>query len=206
MKFDVIIVNPPYQLSDGGNGASATPIYQLFVEQAKKLNPRYLSMVIPARWFVGGRGLDEFRNTMLNDTRIRELHDYSNASDCFPGVEIKGGICYFLWSRDDQGLCKVYSHSGNTVTVSERPLLETGMDTFIRNDIQIQILHKIRSRQEASFSSMLNAGRFFGFHTRMGNLLFQLDFNKIKIIVSRYIFTAENAGSKKQTFQRTSNS
>ena len=167
MKFDVIIGNPPYQLSDGGNGASATPIYQLFVEQAKKLNPRYLSMVIPARWFVGGRGLDEFRNTMLNDTRIRELHDYSNASDCFPGVEIKGGICYFLWSRDDQGLCKVYSHSGNTVTVSERPLLETGMDTFIRNDIQIQILHKIRSRQEASFSSMLNAGRFFGFHTRI---------------------------------------
>ncbi len=167
MKFDVIISNPPYQLSDGGNAASATPIYQMFVEQAKKMNPRYLSMVIPARWFFGGRGLDSFRDTMLHDDRIRVLHDYYDASDCFPGVEIKGGICYFLWDRDNRGECKVFSHSQSKVEMSERPLLEEGMDTFIRNDIQISVLHKVRDRKEKSFSEILNAGRFYGFHTKI---------------------------------------
>ena len=167
MKFDVIIGNPPYQLSDGGNSASAIPIYHLFVEQAKKLNPRFLTMVIPARWFMGGRGLDAFRDTMLHDNRIRIIHDYPNASDCFPGVEIKGGICYFLWDRDNRGLCSVYSHHDNKVRESIRPLLEEGMDTFIRNDTQISVLNKVKQLKESSFSDILNAGRFFGFHTKI---------------------------------------
>lgn len=166
MKFDVVIGNPPYQLSDGGNGASAMPIYHKFVEQGKKLNPRYLSLIIPARWYVGGRGLDTFRSTMLHDDRIRELHDFPNASDCFPGVEIKGGVCYFLWNRDHRGDCKVFSHEGDNVSMDERPLLEEGMDTFIRSSKQISILAKVRKLEEETLSEKINAGRYFGFHTR----------------------------------------
>ena len=124
-------------------------------------------MIIPARWFVGGRGLDVFRDTMLHDDRIRVIHDFPNASDCFPGVEIKGGVCYFLWDKENKGLCSVYSHNGKETTCSIRPLLEEGMDTFIRNDVQISVLHKVSAKTEKSFSDILNAGRFFGFHTKV---------------------------------------
>ena len=124
MKFDVIIGNPPYQLSDGGgNGKSAMPLYQKFVEQSKKLRPRYLTMIIPARWLGGGKGLDAFRTKMLSDDHIRNLVDYTDSSDCFSGVDIAGGICYFLWDRDNPGLCKVENtHSGTkTTTIRRRP-------------------------------------------------------------------------------------
>lgn len=167
LKFDVIIGNPPYQKSDGGNAASALPIYHEFVEQAQKLNPRFLSMIIPARWFVGGRGLDRFRNTMLHDDRIRVIHDFPDASDCFPGVEIKGGVCYFLWARDERGLCEVHSHNGKKVVITKRPLLEDGMEIFIRNDVQISVLRKVRAVQEPFFPEWMNAGRYFGFHTKV---------------------------------------
>ncbi len=167
MKFDVIIGNPPYQLSDGGNSASALPIYQKFIQQAKKLQPRYLSMIVPARWFTGGRGLDSFRDEMLTDNRIRILHDYMNSSDCFPGVEIKGGVCFFLWERDNRGLCSVYEHIGEDTSYAERPLLEERMETFIRNERAISILDKVRSKREPSFNQILNGGRFFGFHTKV---------------------------------------
>lgn len=166
MKFDVIIGNPPYHLSDGGAQSSAKPIYNLFVEQAKKLNPRYLTMIIPARWYAGGKGLDAFRNSMLSDERIRELHDFVNASECFSGVEIKGGICYFLWDRDNKGNCKVCTHeNGVIISELERPLLEKGFNTFIRYNSAIKILHKIQSKNEVSFSSCVNPAMTFGFRT-----------------------------------------
>ena len=103
--------NPPYQLDDGGYGTSAAPIYNKFVEQAKKLNPRLLTMVIPARWFAGGKGLDEFRESMLTDNRLRSIDDYLSASDVFPGVGLKGGVCYFLWDRDNPSDLAVSHHT-----------------------------------------------------------------------------------------------
>lgn len=167
MQFDVIVGNPPYQLIDGGAGASAVPIYQKFVEQAKKLNPRFLSMIIPSRWFVGGRGLDLFRHDMLHDDQIRILHDFTDASQCFPGQEIKGGVCYFLWERGTHGDCKIYSHIGDEVIRGTRPLLEKGMETFIRDSRAIAILDKVKTSLNNPMSESLNAGRYFGFHTRV---------------------------------------
>jgi site-specific DNA-methyltransferase (adenine-specific) len=150
MKFDVIIGNPPYQLSDAGHGRSASPIYQKFVAQAKKLNPRFLTMIIPARWFAGGKGLDEFREEMLNDKRIRRLVDFENSNDVFPGVDVAGGICYFLWDRDNSGLCEVSNFINGEVSKSERELNE--FSVFIRHSQAIPIINKVRHTEKAKFN------------------------------------------------------
>ena len=144
MQFDVIIGNPPYQLNDGGHGTSAAPIYQLFVKQAKKLEPRYLSLVIPSRWFAGGKGLDEFREAMLADDRVRSIDDYLSAADVFPSVGLKGGVCNFLWERDNPGQCRVTTHFKDwTPSTAIRPLLEPGADVFIRFNEGLAILKKV---------------------------------------------------------------
>ena len=167
MEFDAIVGNPPYQMMDGGNGASATPVYNMFVNTSLEMSPNYISMIMPSRWLSGGRGLDSFRDKMLHDDRISILHDFYNASDCFPNVEIKGGICYFLWNKKHHGDCLVVSHRNGLTNVTKRPLLEEGVDTFIRSDEQISILYKVRAKGEKPFSLWLNAGRYFGFHTKV---------------------------------------
>jgi site-specific DNA-methyltransferase (adenine-specific) len=156
MQFDVIIGNPPYQLDDGGFGKSAAPIYQLFVEQAKKLEPRYLSLVIPARWFAGGKGLDEFREAMLADNRLRSIDDYLSAADVFPGVGLKGGVCYFLWERDNPGLCRVTTRFKDwPVSTATRRLLEQGADVFIRFNEGLSILKKVVSVETGQTKTLL---------------------------------------------------
>jgi site-specific DNA-methyltransferase (adenine-specific) len=157
VHFDVIIGNPPYQMSDGGAGASAAPIYDRFVSQAKALNPRFLTMVIPARWYAGGKGLNEFRADMLRDRRIKSLDDFPDTTDVFPNVNNRGGICYFLWARDHQGDVEVRTHSQTaTVSTAVRPLLEPGLDTFIRFNEGVEILRKVVHEESHSESISLS--------------------------------------------------
>ena len=179
MQFDVIIGNPPYQLDDGGFGTSAAPIYQLFVQQAKALEPRYLSMVIPSRWFAGGKGLDEFRESMLTDNRVRSIDDYLSAADVFPGVGLKGGVNFFLWERDNPGQCRVSTHFKDwPISTSTRPLLEEGADVFIRFNEGLSILKKVASfenaggeadslslRQNKRFDQLVSSRKPFGLTT-----------------------------------------
>jgi len=163
MKFDVIVGNPPYQLNDGGGmGTSATPIYQKFIQQAKKLNPNYLSMIIPARWFAGGKGLDEFRSEMLSDKRISRLIDYFDSNECFPGVDISGGVCYFLWEKDYNGDCEVVSVQKENRSILTRPLLEKNSDSFIRFNEAISIIRKISAKEEKLFIDQISSRKPFG--------------------------------------------
>ena len=163
MKFDVIVGNPPYQLSDGGAKASASPLYHKFVHQAKKLNPRYLTMIIPSRWFAGGKGLNDFRSEMLNDNRIKKIVDFENANDCFPGVDIAGGVCYFLWDKDNPGECEVVNIVGNKKFISQRALNE--FNTFIRNGNAVPIIRKILSKKEKMMSNQVSSRKPFGIPT-----------------------------------------
>ncbi len=155
MQFDVIIGNPPYQLNTEGFGTQARPIYQQFVQQAKALDPRFLCMIIPARWFSGGMGLDEFRASMLTDDRVRSIDDYLTASDVFPGVGLKGGVCYFLWNRDNPGTCRVTTYyKDEPPSTATRPLLEEGADVFIRLNEGLSILKKVVAVETGSSGSL----------------------------------------------------
>lgn len=160
MKFDVIVSNPPYQLGSDG-GTRDIPIYNKFVDQAKKMNPRFLSMIIPSRWMASGLGLSDFRRTMLEDRRIRKLVDYPVASEIFPGVEVKGGVCYFLWERDTEGDCAVTTVRGADVAGPvDRNLGE--YDIFVRDSRALDILRKVQSKEEPSITEILSVDKEFG--------------------------------------------
>jgi len=160
MQFDVIIGNPPYQLASDG-GTRDIPIYQMFVEQAKKLEPRYLTMIIPSRWMAGGLGLAEFRQTMLSDTRIRNLVDYPNAAEVFPSVGINGGACYFLWDAAYDGRCSVTSvRAGEVNGPTSRSLDE--FDVLVRDNRALDILRKVLAHNEASVNTILARDKEFG--------------------------------------------
>lgn len=177
MHFDVVIGNPPYQLDDGGHGTSAAPIYHKFVEQAKALDPRYLTMVIPSRWFAGGKGLDDFRKSMLEDNRLRSITDYLSAAEVFPGVGLKGGVCYFLWDRDHPGECQISTNFKDwPVSEATRPLLENGVEIFVRFNEGVSILKKVmqvETGQEETlalpdaqrFETMVSSRKPFGLTT-----------------------------------------
>lgn len=171
MKFDVIIGNPPYQISDGGGtGDSAKPIYQLFIQQAKKLNPRYFTMIVPSRWMKGGKGLDSFRQEMINDKRIKIIHDYEDAKMCFPGVHIDGGVCYFLWDKEHNGTVEYHFNSlDGTTNVSNRYLKSECTDTVIRDFRQISIIEKACRLGEIKFSSIVSARNPYGFSADLFN-------------------------------------
>jgi site-specific DNA-methyltransferase (adenine-specific) len=162
MKFDVIIGNPPYQLDDGGYQASSKPIYQCFIKQAEMLKPRFLCMIIPSRWMTGGKNLDEFRNEMIADTRLKYLCDYSDAKECFPGTEIKGGVCYFLWERDYAGQCEIVRKNGDQIETTTRYLKEPGVDVFVRDSRLLPILKKVLAYKKKSFSNYVSPLRPYG--------------------------------------------
>ncbi len=163
MQFDVIIGNPPYQMETGGSGRQATPIYNKFVQQAIKLDPRFLVMVIQSRWFGGGMGLAQFRSEMLGDRRIRKIVDFTNSNDVFSGTDFGGGVCYFLWNRDEEGQCGVENHFAGEIYQSERNLDE--FEFFIRYSPAIPILRKVLAQGEPSLKKSISPVRPFGIPT-----------------------------------------
>lgn len=164
MKFDVIIGNPPYQLNDGGNAASAAPLYHRFVQNSIKLNPKYLSMIIPARWYAGGKGLDAFRKEILNNSHISNLVDIPNSSDCFPGVNIAGGVCYFLWTRNFSGVCNI-KNLNNSICISEDNRYLSEFDIFVRSNEAIHIIRKVLSKKEPLLSNTVFSRNYFSLPT-----------------------------------------
>ena len=168
MKFDVVISNPPYQLTTNTEereaAKQARPIFNLFVETAKKLSPRYITMIIPARWYSGGIGLQDFRENMVHDRHITKLVDYVNSRDCFTGVDIAGGVCYFLWDKESNKTCEITNIIANEKNESIRSLDEFG-DIFIRNNASIDIIHKIKASTDTTLESQVYSLDPFGIPT-----------------------------------------
>lgn len=165
MQFDVVIGNPPYQLDDGGYGTSAAPIYQLFVEKALELDPRYAVFVTPSRWMAGGKGLDKYRERMLSDKRLRNIVDYPKLYEGFPGVKIRGGISYFLWDREHNGPCEVQTIWDGQPTGPAVARYLDGYDILVRRNEAVPILEKVRAKGEQTLDTRVSSGKPFGLRT-----------------------------------------
>jgi site-specific DNA-methyltransferase (adenine-specific) len=165
MQFDVIIGNPPYQLKDGGHGTSAAPIYQLFVEKALDLDPRYAVFVTPSRWMAGGKGLDKYRERMLSDKRLRHIVDYPKLYEGFPGVKIRGGISYFLWDREHDGPCTVQTIWDGEPTGPPVARHLDAYDILVRRNEAVPILEKVRARGEPTLDARVSSRKPFGLAT-----------------------------------------
>lgn len=183
MKFDVIVGNPPYQMGSDG-GTRDIPIYNKFVEQAKKLKPRFLSMIIPSRWMASGLGLSEFRRSMLSDRRIRKLVDHERMDAVFPGVDFEGGVCFFLWDRDNEGECDVTTISADEVIGPVARNLNE-YDVFVRDIRALKILRKVLRAGAPSITAILSADKEFGwtsnfegFHEKKGPNDIALHYNR----------------------------
>lgn len=164
MKFNAIVGNPPYQKSDGGSKSSSVPLYHHFVNEARKLNSQYVSMIIPAKWYSGGRGLDKFRASMLKDTHIQELYDYRDSEDLFTGVDIAGGVCYFLWNKGYNGECNFESYLNNEQLSSSKRKLSK-YPVFIRDEISLDIIEKVLAKEKVFFDSVVSSQKPFGLRT-----------------------------------------
>ena len=166
LGFDVVIGNPPYQMKDGGSGTgiSAVPIYHQFVKQAKRLNARYLTMIIPSRWFAGGKGLDEFRSEMLGDDSIRKIVDFPDSTDCFEGVSIAGGVNYFLRDSKYHGDCEITTNRNGVLTTSVRSLSE--YDIFVRSNESIAIMRRILASGDETMEHVVSSRNPFGFDSK----------------------------------------
>jgi len=171
MKFDVIIGNPPYQMSDGGGtGDSAKPIYQHFVRQAKKIGPHFLIMITPSRWMKGGKGLDDYRKEMIEDTQIRIIYDFEDAKECFAGLHIDGGVSYFLWEKDYKGEVDYYYKSRDGISnFSQRYLKNDLTETVIRDFRQMSIIKKAFSKGENNFNKIVSSRNPYGFYADLFN-------------------------------------
>ena len=175
MQFDVIVGNPPFQLGDGGGGggASATPIYNKFVEAVLSLEPRYAAMITPSRWFSGGKGLDEFRDRMLRDHRFIKLVDFPQLYDVFPGVKIRGGVSYWLWGREHDGACEVVTMIGNNVIGTPTIRQLDAYDVLVRRNEAVRILDKVagsrvKGEPEPSLGDCVSARKPFGLTNERG--------------------------------------
>ncbi len=189
MKFNAIVGNPPYQQLTGGAQAQATPLYNYFVNAAIGLAPNYISLIMPSRWMTGGMGLDDFRKQMLHDTRFEILHDYLNATECFSNVEIKGGVCYFLWNSEAKDTnCRIITHrNGQIISDNRRPLSEEGLDFVIRNEFAISILRKVRKLHEKSFNTIISSQRPFGLPTNFKDYHTKNSDSDIKVYGNKFI-------------------
>jgi hypothetical protein len=163
MKFDYVIGNPPYQISDGGAGVSATPIYNRFIEAIKTIHPGAICLIIPAKWYSGGKGLDKFREEMLGDRHISTLVDYSNSLDVFPNVDVAGGVCYFVWKEAYNGKCKYTNYRNGKATTAYRDLNE--FQTFIRYPVASEIVKKVKEDGELTLDKVVSSRKPFGLAT-----------------------------------------